>query len=193
MSVLTKITNNFDEKHKWLIYYLISDFINKKNIPSNYLLILDCFNNIHVNDKKFIPQIFNNDLVFISSNSFQQNHCILSKYIRKYVSNIIKNKSNLVCIGGESYLYGLTCNIKTILHFTNSKYIYDDCAFNSNLYKKTNNIINNIVDYNNPISGPSNFKNVLINISSLTSKLLININNTKINKIIIINCHHDDN
>ncbi len=149
--------------------------------------IVDCFDNIYKNHKNFLPQLFNNKQVFISSNSFQQNHTILSKLLRKYVSNIIKY--DYIAIGGESYLYGITNNCNNIIHYTNSKFIYDDCNCNNKFYKK--NIENNLVDYNtSPISDKYNY--CLLNLSKLPENLMKKINSNLYIKLVIISCNHDD-
>lgn len=149
--------------------------------------IIDCFDNIYKKHKNFLPQKFNDKLVFISSNSFQQNHAILSKRIRIFVSSIID--SDYIAIGGESYLYGMTNNCNNIIHYTNSKFIYDDCNYNNKFYKK--NIENYLVDYNNTqISNKYNY--CLLNLSKLPENLIKKINRNLYLKIVIISCHHDD-
>jgi hypothetical protein len=162
----------------------------KKNISFTGLVILDYFGNIHINDKNYIPQLFNNHMIYISSNSFQQNNIILSIEIRKYVANLIKNYDNLVCIGGESYMYALTNkHTKNIYHYTNNISIYNDCSYNSK-YRKIN-ISNNIVNYNNNF----NLKDdsyCIINISKLVTNLINLVNNNNYKNIIIISCHHDN-
>ncbi len=169
--------------------------INKNNNNKNndIFMILDSRFRTRKNKlDKYIPQIFNNYIVFISAQSFQQNNYFLSKQIRKFVSLYLQD--NILCIGGESYLYTLSLEeINNITFYTNSQSIYDDCIFNNNIYKK--NIIpealSNLVDYNN-----YNFnKNIkydicLINLSKLNKNIINQIQN--INKIIIISCHHDD-
>ena len=149
---------------------------------------IDCFDRIHTHNKKFIPQIFNSNYIFISIDSFQQNHIILGVYIRRYVDSLINNKE-ITCIGGESYIYGLI-KCDKIYHYTNNKSIYDDCEYNNKFYKKNiiNNIITNYNDFNYDI-----YTNIcLINISKLTLSLLTSLINQNINKIIIINCNHKD-
>ena len=64
------------------------------------LIILDYKNKIKTGYNKYILQNFNNNIIFISSNSFQQNHMKLSLEIRKYICNNIKQINNLICIGG---------------------------------------------------------------------------------------------
>jgi len=148
--------------------------------------IIDCFNRIYRDHRSFLPQIFNNNQVFISSNSFQQNHIVLSRRIRKYASKFLGE--SIIAIGGESYLYGITL-CKNIIHYTNSKYIYEDCQFNNKFYRK--NIENNLIDYNiNNISDKYNY--CLVNLSSLPKNLIEKLNKNLYFKIIIISCNHED-
>ena len=185
MTVLTKMSIYSPESIKYAIYQL-QNYIIKNNFKGD--IIIDAFINIKTNKCKFICQYFNSHFVFISYDSFQQNHKILSQQIRKYVSNLIKCNS-LICIGGESYLYALTNNVKNIYHITNSLSIFYDCEFNKQFYnvKISNNLVNYNLCYIN-----SNIKNAIINLSSLNTNLLNIINDLNLNKIIIINCHHDD-
>ena len=178
------------------IHIAVLDIQKSTPIYYNRLIISDCYGRIYKNLEKNIPQKFNNNLVFISANSFQQNHIILGKLLRKYIFEIIiKNKiSEILCIGGESYLYGLTYDkIKIIYHYTNNIHIYNDCNNNNKFYKK--NIVNNLIDYNdknlNLIYNP-NIKFCLLNLSNLSINLLKKINNNKYDNIIIISCHHED-
>ena len=133
-------------------------------------------------------EIFNNNNVFISSQSFKQNK-IINKDLRFDVSEYIKF-NNLVCIGGESYLFGLTNNIVTSMtHYTNSIHIYNDADKNNKIYRKK--LKNNVINYNsfkNIISGDI----LLINIAKLNINLLNIINKRFYKKIIIINCHHTE-
>lgn len=142
-------------------------------------------------NQKYIPQIFNNNIIFISAQSFQQSHKILSKHIRKYVISLLnETNDNITCIGGESYIYGIISNYNNIYHYTNSQYIYDDLEYNNKIYKK--NINNNIINYNNINDYFVNNNICIINLSKLYIKLLKTINNNKYDKIIIINCNHND-
>ena len=97
------------------------------------------FNNLSI-----IPSyIFNNQIVFMSNDSFKQNK-IVSKSIRKYIKI---EYENIITIGGEAYLIGLTNEkVKNIINYTNSKCIYNDVIFNNNFYKKIKE--NNLIDYN---------------------------------------------
>jgi hypothetical protein len=106
---------------------------------------------------------FNNNNVFISNNSFKQNK-IIKKDLRFDVNSYI-NFSNLVCIGGESYLFGLTNNIVTYInHYTNSIHIYNDAIKNNKIYRK--NLNNNNINYNT-FNNISSGDLLLINIAKL--------------------------
>lgn len=166
----------------------IKDYI-KKNPTFSGQIIVDKFNKVHTKDTLYIPQLFNNNTVYISYKSFQQNHSVLAKMIRKYTYSIIKNFNNIICIGGESYIYALTSKINNIYHYTNNIHIYNDVNYNLKYYHK--NLVNIIVNYNNNIDFPS-YSNCLINLSKLNIKLIQTINNNNFNNIIIISCHHND-
>ncbi len=138
----------------------------------------------------YIPMIFNNNIVFISYTSFQQNNKILSIQIRKLVQELLNVNDNVICIGGESYIYPmLNPNIKNIVAYTNNISIYNDMIFNDKIYHKNflkKNINYNKLDY--LISG-----NILIiNLSKLDANLCSLINKNYYKKIIIINCHYKD-
>lgn len=135
-------------------------------------------------DEKFIPQEFNKKIVFQSFGSFQQNNLFLSKMIRKFVSNQLKT-TEINAIGGEAYLYGLQSKCR---FYTNSKSIYEDAKFNGYLDSY-------YIDYN----GKSeidimvlNECDTVVNLSRLNSNVLKQINNSSSNRVIIINCHHED-
>ena len=185
--------NNSDKCNKVLSLHIRNYLHNNPKFIGN--IIQDCFNNIHVNNKNNVAQLFVNDIVFISTTSFQQNNIILGQRIRKYVLNIINNINNLTsltCIGGESYLYGLISNVNKIIHFTNNKSIHNDAIFNLKMYKKE--IINNLCDYNKTegiIFDDSSYY-CIMNLSSLNKKLIEKINNNFFKKIIIINCNEKD-
>lgn len=152
----------------------------------NGFAILDCFGRIHRNHKNFLPILFNDRQVFISSNSFQQNHSNLSRRIRKYIDRLLPNK--IIAIGGEAYLYGIT-KCEDIIHYTNSKYIFDDCEFNNKFYRK--NIENNLIDYNKDnISNKYDF--CLVNLSKLPTYLVSQLNKNIYCKLVIISCNHED-
>lgn len=140
---------------------------------------------------KYLHQKFIDSDVFISAQSFQQNNLVLGNKIRKHVSKLISGLSELVCIGGESYLYGLTQQIPVIYTYTNSPHIYSDILYNETFYKKLINSNTNLCDYNK-LQQLVQSETCLINLSNLNAKLLNIINISNYNKIIIINCHHED-
>jgi len=132
-------------------------------------------------DEKYIPQMFNNNIVFQSFGSFQQNNLFLSKLVRKFVKNQIQTKS-INAIGGESYLYDNTT--KTCMFYTNSESIIEDAIYNN--YKNVNLIDYNIDEIN---LLPHD---TVVNLSKLNLNIIKQINNSCSNRIIIINCHHND-
>jgi|LauGreDrversion4_2_1035121.scaffolds.fasta_scaffold00460_24 hypothetical protein len=141
--------------------------------------------------------INNNNYFFISLNSFQQ-HPKIRYPIRNYINSIINDLENsiindlensIVCIGGESYLFGLANKYKYIIHYTNSKYIYDDANFNNSFYKKK--LENYHINYNS-FSYIKNGNYLIINLAKLHINLLNQINKRYYRYIIIINCHHND-
>lgn len=149
------------------------------------IAILNYRNNTVIEPKNRVPQFFCKKIVFIDKMSFQQNHKKLGNEIHNYISNfIIKPEYKICCIGGESYMYCI--GITDFAHYTNSKYIYNDCEYNNKIYK--NCIENNIVDYNT-FTEYSNADMYIINLSKLNINILKNI---KTEKIIIISCNHND-
>lgn len=136
---------------------------------------------------------FNDKYVYINKNSFRQNNKI-KKDLRFYVFSIISNHkikiNSIVCIGGESYLFVMTSDkINNIIHYTNSKSIYNDAKLNNNLYLK--NLNNNIIDYNT-YSNIVNGTILILNLAKLNLNLLNVINKRIYKTIIIINCHHNE-
>ncbi len=141
---------------------------------------------------------FNNNYFYISDKSFIQNK-LIQKELRQYVNTLIDNYyhklvsntllSYIVCIGGESYLFGLCNNFKKIIHYTNSNYIYNDANLNSKICKKE--ITNNLINYST-ITHISNGNILILNIAKLNTNLINLCNNRYYNYIIIINCHHND-
>lgn len=138
------------------------------------------------------PYYFNKNLIFITKYSFKQNKYI-AKDLNRYVElllNSIKKIYYLVCIGGESYLYGIcNQNINIIFHYTNSNFIYEDLYYNNKFYKK--NIENNLIDYNK-FNKIKNGTVLILNLAKLNLHLLNTINTRFYKFIIIINCHHDE-
>jgi hypothetical protein len=137
-------------------------------------------------------EFFNNHRVFISDKSFKQNK-IIKKELRSYVKEhiIYTHLVNLVSIGGESYLFGLTSNnIINITNYTNSESIYNDANLNNKIYRKKLN--NNLVSSYNIISDIISGELLIINLAKLNINLLNIINRRLYKKIIIINCHHTE-
>lgn len=134
---------------------------------------------------------FNNHFVFISDKSFKQNK-IVEKELRFDVKLELLNNNynNIVSIGGEAYLFGLTNDdIGRVINYTNSKYIYNDAYQNNKYFDKY--LQNNLIDYNTT-SDIKSGNILIINLSKLNINLLNIINNNIYNKIIIINCHHNE-
>ena len=132
---------------------------------------------------------FNKEIVFISKNAFRQNK-IVAKDLRKYVSGFIKYEE-ITCIGGESYLYGLTNkNVKRLSHYTNSRHVLDNSIYNDKFYKKI--ISNNLIDYNSTNTNIVESNTLIINIAKLNTSLLKIINQRTFSTVVIINCHHFD-
>jgi hypothetical protein len=129
---------------------------------------------------------FLNEFVFISHNSFKQNKSIAKK-LRLYV-NFLLIKTNLTTIGGEAYLIGIiNKNVEKIINYTNSKSIFNDVNFNNKFHRKIKQ--NLLIDYNTINYLECNLQ-LLINLPNLNVNLMNIINKTKVDEIIIINCHH---
>lgn len=206
--MLVKVAINDETNDKIKEFYTpsIKLFLENNNLYKG-LIIEDYLGNIHTDlaEPKLIYHKFNNFVVAISSHSFQQNHQKLGDMIRKYVASIIKNtvkNDNILSIGGESYLYGLTTNNK-VIHLTNNENIKNDCDYNFNvLYNNTSKLLyNKIVNYNAINEGlDETILNIInnktrlciLNLSKLNNDIIELLNLSNINKIIIINCHHND-
>jgi len=187
MGPLTKLFINTNTDIEYA-HDTIQKYVNKTGYKG--FIMVNINNKIIIDiETKYIHQKFNDYDVFISAQSFQQNHITISKQIRTYVKRLIKDINDITCIGGESYLYGLTSNITKIFAYTNSSSIINDILYNYAFYKKI--LSANLCDYNNiEFIEPSN--TCLINLSNLNSHLMKIINDTKFKNIIIINCHHND-
>ena len=148
-----------------------------KNIDGNKLL--DYRNRTRI-DERFIPQLFNQNIAFISFSSFQQNQKALGMFIRRFIKLHI-DSNDINAIGGESYLYSSNRNTN---FYTNSESVLKDYIYNQ--YRN-----GRIINYNNdelkllPLT-------TVINISKLNINLMREINNSSSTKLIIINCHHND-
>jgi len=202
MSITKTIIDGYYKEN--VLSWKIRDYLNKNPFFKG-IIIKDCFNNIHIKEREYIPQLFGNSLVFISSSSFQQNNIVIGQRIRKYILTVlqdiiinikkINNIQNifLTCVGGESYFYGLLSNFDSIYHITNNSSIHKDSEFNKEIYKKEKKtVLNNLVDYNDNIYFPDNSFYCVINLSSLNTNLVTVINNHYFKKIVIISCNHKD-
>ena len=189
MGPLTKTHINSDADIKYA-NPIIQEYIRK----TEYRGFIMCGANgtiITNPNAKYIHQKFNNSDVFISAQSFQQNNLVLGNQIRKYVCSLISCLPELVCIGGESYLYGLTQQIPIVHAYTNSPHIYSDMLFNGQFHKKLTNTNAVFGDYNK-LNQLVQSETCLVNLSTLNANLLNVVNMSNYNKIIIINCHHED-
>ena len=190
MSIIktTIYSNTYD---KCVLSNNISNYLNEHK---NYrgLITEDYLGKVYTSEKQRVPNDFLNKIIFISLSSFQQNNKQMAHKIRNYIKDIIISFNSLICIGGESYMYGMVLIQGNIYHLTNSKAIYDDVNYNLQFYNKV--IANKLVDYNdeNQITIPSNYYYCIINLSRLNINLIKKLNCCYLKKIIIINCHHDD-
>lgn len=189
MGSLIKTFINIDTDTKYAVP-IIKNYVRKNNYKG--FIMCDANGVIITNPNvKYIHQKFNGSDVFISAQSFQQNNKQLGNQIRKYVSKLIIGQPEVVCIGGESYLYGLTQLIPNIHVYTNSQSIYSDAEFNSKFNSNSTKFVAKLCDYNN-LTQLVKTNTCLINLSNLNTNLLKITNMTDYNQIIIINCHHDD-
>jgi len=159
----------------------------------NYRMKKIKYNNVGEEIQR-IPILFVDKIYFISPKSFQQNHIILSKRIRKYVLDYFTHdeithakitSENLICFGGESYIYALYLNLPFIF-ITNNNYIKNDCIFNCN--RK----IPEIFEYTNYEKYINSCNCVIINMSNIYEHIIKFLLKTKPKTIIIISCHHDN-
>ncbi len=190
MGPLRKLTITTDQD---IIYAteLIQTYVRANNYKG--FIMCDAFDKIITNNStQFIPQEFNGSIIFISAQSFQQNNQVIGNQIRKYVRDLIKNfkLNQITCIGGESYLYGLTEHVPNIYAYTNFQSIYEDIRFNTQM-NPSSKCQAHLCNYNkiNQIE-PSPV--CLINLSSLNVNLLKLLNAMPFEQIIIISCHHVD-
>ena len=88
---------------------------------------------------ELIPFSINKKIIFKYLDTFQQNNKKVSDKIRKCVLNQIDDK--VLCIGGESYIYGLECE-KYVFCSNCKKLCYENdyfttiCKHSPNLYFK---------------------------------------------------------
>lgn len=164
-----------------------NEFKNQKylhpnlRINSNKLCMLDYKKRVRTRGR--IPIKHNDNIIFVSLNSFIQNNMNVRTIIRKNVKNMISNMDgSILGIGGESYMYIM--NRKNSVFISNNRSIINDSIANNNIQAIH-------IDYNN-INMDVYFDNVLINLSNLNCNLLKQINDICIQNIIIISCKHDD-
>ena len=73
---------------------------------------------------------------------------------------------------------------------TNSVNIYSNCDFNSKFYSLS--ISNYLVNYNKVKTIDNKYMVGLINLANLNYNLMEKINESNLEKLLIINCHHQD-
>lgn len=175
--IKTKITDS----NNHLLHPILKRFIQHNNFKGD--IALDYRNRVRIHNS-LIPFLLNKKIIFKYLDTFQQNNSYLSNKIRKYVFLNIDN--NVMCIGGESYIYGIECD--NFIYYSNCEKLCFESDYNSNsksIYIK---------DYNK--LDKKQFKIiypiVIINLSKLNKELLLLLNSFEIHKIIIINCHHKD-
>lgn len=175
--IKTKITDS----NNHLLHPILKRFIQHNNFKGD--IALDYRNRVRIHNS-LIPFLLNKKIIFKYLDTFQQNNSYLSNKIRKYVFLNIDN--NVMCIGGESYIYGIECD--NFIYYSNCEKLCFESDYNSNsksIYIK---------DYNK--LDKKQFKIiypiVIINLSKLNKELLLLLNSFEIYKIIIINCHHKD-
>jgi 5'(3')-deoxyribonucleotidase len=175
--------------------------IGKHTIKLGDIFTLDYRNRIRKN-QIFNPVLFpKNKIIFISHNSFQQTNSKLNNSIRKYVLEKSKSYTDIMSIGGESYVYGLNKICKRLVFYTNSEHIINDFKKNLCFYgEQLRNIFsykiayNNIDDYTKHFEIPYTNICVIINLSKLNLNVINYLNKYKsfIKYIIIISCNHKD-
>ena len=154
---------------------------------------------VYVEQGRYIPDYFIGDrIAFQSSQSFQQNHIHLGPPIRKSVLEHLSNnwKDEILCIGGESYLYGLFMEgVKKMWHWTNSQYIHEDCQFMSTFYQKEKEVVSCQIDYSKFSLDfiPLSCSIVCINLAHLPSTICEVLRDCKwIETIVLVHCHGDE-
>lgn len=175
--IKTKITDGNNN----LLHPILNRFIKHNHFKGD--IALDYRNRVRIHNS-LIPFLLNKKIIFKYLDTFQQNNSYLSNKIRKYVFLNIDN--NVMCIGGESYIYGIECD--NFIYYSNC----DKLCFESDYNSNSKSIY--IKDYNK--LDKKQFKIiypiVIINLSKLNKELLLLLNSFEIYKIIIINCHHKD-
>ena len=175
--IKTKITDS----NNHLLHPILNRFIQHNHFKGD--IALDYRNRVRIHNS-LIPFLLNKKIIFKYLDTFQQNNSYLSNKIRKYVFLNIDN--NVMCIGGESYIYGIEC--ENFIYYSNC----DKLCFESDYNSNSKSIY--IKDYNklNKKQFKIIYPIVIINLSKLNKELLLLLNSFEIYKIIIINCHHKD-
>lgn len=175
--IKTKITDS----NNHLLHPILNRFIQHNHFKGD--IALDYRNRVRIHNS-LIPFLLNKKIIFKYLDTFQQNNSYLSNKIRKYVFLNIDN--NVMCIGGESYIYGIEC--VNFIYYSNC----DKLCFESDYNSNSKSIY--IKDYNklNKKQFKIIYPIVIINLSKLNKELLLLLNSFEIYKIIIINCHHKD-
>lgn len=169
------------DSNNHLLHPILNRFIQHNHFKGD--IALDYRNRVRIHNS-LIPFLLNKKIIFKYLDTFQQNNSYLSNKIRKYVFLNIDN--NVMCIGGESYIYGIEC--ENFIYYSNC----DKLCFESDYNSNSKSIY--IKDYNklNKKQFKIIYPIVIINLSKLNKELLLLLNSFEIYKIIIINCHHKD-
>ena len=151
------------------------------NFNVNYLEIN---NNILINNKYF--DIINNIKIFRHFNTFHQCDDNIKNKVHSFILENA-NYDNIICIGGEMYIFSKILNYKNIYCYSDYNSIVEDTIFNLNT-----NINIELVDYDKLILPTLNNIDCIITNTSkngLGKKLSNTINNSKIENLIIISCN----
>lgn len=147
---------------------------------------LEINNNIIINNK-FLDIICNN-IIYRNIHTFHQTEELIKNMVIDFVIKNGNNFTNLICIGGEMYIFSKILKYKNLFCYSDFQSIVDDTKFNNDKFK--DNIY--LVDYNTVfITKIISDTCIIVNISKqgLGYNLAININNTNVNNIIIISCN----
>jgi hypothetical protein len=204
---LTKITHNYKYD---LLTHNLQMFVNNFNPMTQFIAfdqnkyVLILMNNMYyvfiknklkkINDLK-IKIYFKNKIFWKDINSFDQNNNKIANQIRNQVLFDVNhnnyNKTHLIGIGGEFYIYFCSLQYVNYIGFSNNKNIIDNANINCNYY--INNYNNYLVDYNkfkieNYGLHNKNTCDIIVNLSTITESIIKQINNLQFNKLIIITC-----
>jgi hypothetical protein len=185
--IKTKITKEEDIYNTTLNPILKKWLLENKTFKGN--IALDYRNRIRQSNT-LVPFHINNRIIFKFLDTFQQNNKELSSKIRKYVIENIEDK--IMCIGGESFIYGFEVN--TFVFYSNSKSLCYESEFNSNIYNRNSDTF--YIENYNKITNEFKiiYPIVVINLGKLNKELILLLNNRymEINKLVIINCKPKD-